>query len=116
MTDPLAFAADWQAAWNSHNLDRILAHYREDIVFRSRKAVPLMGTGVIEGVEALRSYWAAALARQPGLHFEVTRVFAGHQMMVIEYRNHRGVIAAETLRFDDAGRVVEASACHELTS
>ena len=30
-----AFAEEWITAWNTHDLDRILSHYAEDIVFRS---------------------------------------------------------------------------------
>lgn len=107
------FAADWQAGWNSHDLDRILKHYTEDVVFRSRKAVALTGSGVVEGRDSLRTYWGAALARQPDLRFDVESVFEGHDMLVIVYSNHRGVRAAETLRFGRDGLVVEASACHE---
>lgn len=110
--DAEAFAADWQAAWNSHDLDRILAHYAPEVVFRSRKALALTGAGEVRGLPALRAYWAAALAAQPDLAFRVTRVYAGHGMLVIAYRNHRGVEAAETLRFAPDGKVIEASACH----
>ncbi|MDF2231887.1 nuclear transport factor 2 family protein [Albimonas sp. CAU 1670] len=107
-----AFADGWQADWNSHDLERILAHYAPDVVFRSRKAAALVGAGEVRGIEALRAYWAAALARQPELRFEVTQVYAGHGMIAIAYRNHRGVEALETLRRGPDGRVVEASACH----
>lgn len=108
-----AFAQDWQAAWNSHDLDRILAHYSEGIVFRSQKAVKLVGSGEIRGKSALLTYWRQALARQPDLHFEVQHVFHGHGMLVIHYTNHKGIHAAETLRFDGNGLVTEASACHQ---
>ena len=110
--DSAAFARDWEAAWNSHDLDRILAHYSAGIVFRSRKALGLVGQGTLTGLPALRAYWAKALARQPDLHFTVTEVFHGHDTLVITYRNQKGVSAAETLRFDKSGHVVEASACH----
>ncbi len=106
------FAREWQDGWNSHNLDRILAHYDESIVFRSAKAQALVGQGVVRGHAALRAYWSRALERQPDLRFDVVDVFGGHEMMVITYRNHRGVLAAETLRFGPDGLVVEASACH----
>lgn len=112
MNSPAAFAQDWQAGWNSHDLDRILLHYDPQIVFRSAKAAALVGTGTIHGMAELRAYWAQALARQPDLRFEVVDVFEGHQMLVITYRNHRGVLAAETLRFGEDGLVIEASACH----
>jgi ketosteroid isomerase-like protein len=110
--DYAAFAAAWEQAWNSHDLDRIMAHYHPDIVFRSRKALGLIGAGELVGTTALRSYWEEALNKQPDLKFTVQDVFEGHQMMVISYTNHRDVLAAETLYFDADGMVVQAAACH----
>jgi len=107
-----AFAAEWEAAWNAHDIDRILAHYSEDVVFRSQKAMRLVGRGEVHGKPALRSYWTKALAAQPDLSFVVLDVFHGHGMLVISYRNHRDVLGAETLRFAPDGLAVEASACH----
>lgn len=112
MHDAYAFARDWQDAWNSHDLDRILAHYSPEITFRSRKALALVGDGEVRGLEALRAYWAAALSKQPDLHFTVQDVFEGHDGLVITYMNHRGVLAAETLHFGADGLVDVASACH----
>jgi ketosteroid isomerase-like protein len=106
------FAAGWERGWNSHNLDVILSHYRDDIIFRSRKALALVGTGEIRGKAALRTYWAAALDRQPDLAFRVQDVFEGHDMLVITYLNHMGILAAETLYFDVDGLVFQAAACH----
>ena len=109
-----AFAVEWEAAWNSHDIDRILSHYSDDIVFRSRKAIPLVGTGEVRGKAKLRSYWTAALKRQPDLKFSVQNVFEGHEMMVISYQNHRGILAAEILYFDRDGFVHHAAACHKV--
>lgn len=114
--DAAAYARDWEAAWNAHDLERLLTHYRQDVVFRSKKAVALTGSGEIRGKAALRTYWAAALARQPDLRFAVLTIFEGHDTLVITYRNHRGVIAAETLNFDGDGLVREGSACHASSS
>lgn len=110
--DYAVFAEEWEAAWNAHDLDRILAHYSMDVVFRSQKAMRLTGQGEIFGREALRLYWAKALTQQKDLSFVVVDVFQGHGMMVISYLNQRGILAAETLRFGPDGLVVEASACH----
>lgn len=109
---PDGFAKEWEAAWNSHDLDRILSHYADDVEFRSAKAVATVGTGVVRGKAALRDYWARALSRQPDLRFSVTGVYTGHEMLVITYTNQAGRSAAETLLFDDSGLAVEASACH----
>lgn len=82
------------------------------MVFRSRRAQALTGDGTVRGRAALRAYWAEALRRQPALRFEIRAVYAGHETVVIAYRTHTGVEAAETLRFGEGGLVVEASACH----
>lgn len=107
-----AFAIEWEAAWNAHDLDRILGHYAEDVTFRSQKAMRLVGAGEVRGKAALRNYWSQALERQPDLSFVVVDVLHGHAMVVITYRNHHDTLAAETLRFGADGLVVEASACH----
>lgn len=109
---PAGFAHDWEAGWNSHDLDRILAHYTEDVVFRSRKAIPLTGDGFFVGKGALSAYWGAALDAQPNLRFKVTKVYEGHDILVIAYLNHNDIHAAETLKFDTDGKVTEASAAH----
>lgn len=112
---PQGFAQDWEDHWNSHDLPRILGHYTEDVVFSSRKAVPLTGSGTLRGKRALASYWQAALENQPDLRFKTTRVFVGHDILVITYTNHRNIKAAETLHFNDAGLVWQASASHAET-
>ena len=106
------FAEQWEAAWNSHNLQTILSHYSDNVVFRSKKALSLVGSGELHGKQVLADYWARALAKQPNLKFKVIDVFHGFEMLVIIYENHQGVIAAETLRFNKDGVVIEASACH----
>ena len=85
--DPWQFAQDWQDGWNSHDLDRIMAHYHEEVVFRSAKAQALVGKGELTGHDALRGYWAEALKRQPDLKFQVQDVFRGHEMIVLGYSN-----------------------------
>ena len=87
--DYVAFAEEWEAAWNSHSLDRILAHYSTNVIFRSHKAMRLVGKGELRGQAALRDYWSKALAGQPNLSFVMVDVFKGHAMMVITYRNQR---------------------------
>ena len=106
------FAGDWVEGWNSHDLERILSHYAEDVVFRSRKAARLAGDGLIRGKAALRTYWARALETQPDLRFELDRVFLGHGVLTLTYRTHLGVDAAETFEFGEDGRVIRSAACH----
>ncbi|MGU3546325.1 nuclear transport factor 2 family protein [Methylobacterium sp. A52T] len=101
-----AFADAWCAAWNAHDVERVLAHFHDDAVFTSPGAariVPASG-GTVRGKDALRAYWTEALRRIPDLHFAVEQVFAGIDTLVIQYRNQKGVSVSEVLVFED-GRV-----------
>lgn len=109
---PADFAAHWIADWNSHDLDRILSHYADDIVFHSPKAKVITGDGVVRGIPALRAYWTQGLARRPGLHFQLEGVFVGHDALTIAYVGEDGRHAAETVVFDAAGKVTFSAACY----
>jgi len=52
------FAAEWIAAWNAHDLDRILAHYTEDIEMSSPiiRILADEPSGTLKGKPALRAY------------------------------------------------------------
>jgi ketosteroid isomerase-like protein len=95
------FAEEWAAAWNSHDLERILAHYTDDVVFASPMIVQLLDdpSGEVRGKDALRAYWAKGLERLPDLHFTVEDVRASVDALVINYRNQRGQGVTEVLTF-----------------
>jgi len=97
-----AFARDWCAAWNAHDVEAVLAHFHDDVVFTSpvaARVVPQSG-GVVRGKDALRHYWTAALAAYPELRFEVIDTYVGTEAVVINYRNHLGAPVNEVLIFD----------------
>jgi hypothetical protein len=108
------FAAEWIAAWNSHDLDAILSHYTDGIVFHSPRIATVMGKQIafVEGKAALAAYWGKALAAAQDLHFDLERVYVGSDSLTIAYRNHRGQNAAETFHFDEDGLVVESIATY----
>lgn len=107
--EPDAYAQQWVQAWNAHDVEAVLDHFRDDVVFTSSVAarvVPESG-GVVRGKEALRHYWKTALDQQPDLHFELVGVYRGASTLVINYRNHRGQLVNEVLTFDGDGLVRE---------
>lgn len=110
------FAADWIECWNSHDMARILAHYRDDFVMSSPKIVQIAGepSGVLRGKAAVAAYWTTALARIPDLHFELSGVFLGPNRLVIHYIGAGGVPAAESFVFDADGLVVESAGHYAL--
>lgn len=105
------FAADWIDSWNSHDMERILSHYRDDFVMSSPKIVQIAGepSGVLRGKAAVAAYWTTALARIPDLHFELIGVFLGANRLVIHYNGAGGIPAAESFVFDADGLVIESA-------
>lgn len=105
------FAADWIAAWNSHDLARILAHYHPDFAMSSPRIVSVAGepSGRLRGHAAVGAYWAKALALLPDLHFTLIDCFLGADSISLYYQGARGP-AVETFFFDAQGRVVNAAA------
>ncbi|OBK73118.1 nuclear transport factor 2 family protein [Mycobacterium sp. 1164985.4] len=96
-------------AWNAHDVEAVLVHFTDDVLFTSpvaARVLPQTG-GVVRGKDALRQYWVTALATQPDLHFEVVGVYRGESTLVINYRNHRGGLVNEVLTFGADGLVRE---------
>ncbi len=97
-----AFVEDWLAAWNGHDVDAVLAHFADDVTFRSPVAARIVegSDGVISGKAALRAYWSEGIRLIPDLHFELVAVYTGVHTLVINYRNQNGGLVNEVLRFD----------------
>jgi hypothetical protein len=105
------FAVEWVAAWNSHDLERILSHYTDDFEMSSPYIVQMMGLpgGKLQGKAAAGAYWRKALDRAPNLHFELIEALVGLDSVVIYYRGARGM-AAEVFFFNEAELVTRAHA------
>jgi ketosteroid isomerase-like protein len=100
-TEAQAFAEQWVRDWNSRDVDAVLGHFTDDVVFTSPVAARLLGgDGVIRGKQALREYWSEGLRLIPDLRFEVLAVYAGVSTVVINYRNQAGGVVCEVLTFD----------------
>lgn len=110
--DFAAHAREWLAAWNAHDLERILAHYAEDVEFRSPFIPKLTGKAgdVLQGKPALRDYFARGLTAFPELRFGFLRLYSGERSCVLEYKSVNGLRAAECMEFDSAGTVRRAQA------
>jgi ketosteroid isomerase-like protein len=102
--EPGTFAEEWSAAWNRRDVEDVLAHFHDDVVFSSPVAAEMVpgSGGVVRGKAALREYWTTALAALPELRFEVVGVYQGQSVLVINYRNERGRLVNEVLEFDGA--------------
>jgi ketosteroid isomerase-like protein len=109
-----AFGREWIAAWNSRDLERVLALYAEDSEMTSDK-IPALGfdaSGTLRGKQNLRAYWGKGLALLPNLHFTLIDTFVSPDSVVVFYQNERAAKICEYLRFDAAGKIRQGSANH----
>jgi SnoaL-like domain len=110
------FALEWVDSWNSHDLERILHHYSEDVEVSSPLIETVLGPGrmLVRGKKALRAYWGPALERYPDLRFVLFRAYAGSNSVVLHYRSVQGLIGAECMEFNDDGVVCRVLAHYAL--
>lgn len=109
-----AFAQAWVKAWNDRDLEAILGHYADDVVFHSPRIRLVMGGEApsVSGKAALRAYWAAALEQARDLYFEIDQVLKGSDALTILYTNQRQQSVAETFIFGPAGKVIRSVAAY----
>ena len=114
MTDEHAqeIATAWLDAWNRHDLEAILEHYTEDVIFTSPFVEALLGnpSGTIQGKAALRDYFSQGLAAYPDLQFTKHQVLAGVDSLVIYYRSVKDLWTAEMMQIGPEGLVTRVMA------
>lgn len=106
------FAAEWIAAWNAHDLGRVLSHYAEDFEMSSPYVVQIAGepSGTLRGKTAVGAYWKKALELVPDLKFELLTVLVGVDSITLHYKGARGRFVAEVLHFGPDGKVAKGFA------
>jgi hypothetical protein len=105
-------AQEWLHAWNTHDLEAIMAHYAEDITFYSPFIRQLNNdpAGRIQGKPLLRAYFERALTAYPDLQFEPYHVLEGVNSVVIYYKSVKELLAAEMMLLNGEGKVYEVRA------
>ena len=101
--EAVAFAEQWAKDWNNHDVEALLSHFADDVVFTSPLAGRLFpeSGGVVRGKDALRRYWGEGVRRNPALRFKVRGVYAGVDTVVIHFRTEKGTEQCEVLTFGD---------------
>lgn len=110
------FADEWIAAWNAHDLNRIMAHYEDAVELTSPVAARLLGIpdGKVVGKENLRAYFQRGLEAYPELQFRLSDVLMGMNSVVLHYKNQDGRCTAEFMEFSASGRVARVVANYGL--
>lgn len=80
-------ALKWLTAFNSHDLEKLLALYHSDARhFSPKLKIRKPETnGWVSGKDALREWWQDAFERLPSLHYSVTSLTANTERVFMEY-------------------------------
>ena len=110
--DTPAFAREWIAAWNSHDLEAILSHHDSNVVLISPVAAKILGdpSGTVSGIAALRNYFKKGLELFPELRFELFDVMFGLSSIILCYKNQKGTKSAEFMEFGKNRKVIRVVA------
>ena len=109
------FARQWLEAWNDHDLEAILSHYADAVVFHRPRIRVITGENVdsLSGKDELRAYWGKALSMLRDLYFEIDQVLVGSDVLTILYTNERSQTVAETFIFGGDGQVIRSLAAYD---
>lgn len=85
-----ALARAWLQAFNTYDVDALVALYAEDATHTSPKIRALYPDtgGKLVGRAALARWWREANARLPGLRYEETALTADGERVFMEYLRH----------------------------
>ena len=106
------FADEWINAWNSHDLDRIMNHYAEELEFYSPLIIKLNinPDGRITHKTDLREYFKIGLEKFPDLHFSLQHVLVGLNSVVLYYGSVNNTLSAEFMLFNEDGKISQVRA------
>lgn len=112
-----SIALKWFDAFNTHNLEKLLALYHNEAThFSPKLKIRKPETnGLVQGKTALREWWQDAFDRLPTLNYSYTSLTANNQKVFMEYirkvENEEDMLVAEVLEVED-GLIVASRVYH----
>lgn len=105
-----SFADTWYAAWNSHDIDRIMSCYAPEIRHSSPfiKRYNNSDDLALVGIDTVRDYFARALERNPTLRFDPMFVTTGLESVLLVYRRMTGDLAGEVFFLNSDLKIVRS--------
>jgi ketosteroid isomerase-like protein len=113
--DARAFAERWISDWNRKDVQAVLSHFSEDVVFTSSRAKAILGSPRLEGKSRLSEYWTTAISRIQTIRFTLDYLIReGDRMAIIYIAEIDGnrLRAVEFLVFGKDGLVHEGEAMY----
>ena len=115
--DPHTIAKKWLAAFNEHDLEKLLALYDDQAEhFSPKLKIRKPETnGLIKGKVEMRTWWKDAFERLPGLAYQEITITANDERVFMEYKRtvpgEEDMMVAEVLEIKN-GLIVKSRVYH----
>jgi hypothetical protein len=107
----------WLTAWNSHDLDAIMACYTDDVDFSASTVITRWGRsdGCLHGKEELRRHFARGLELAPNLSFIEVALLTNPSGYALLYQRDNGNRVLDVVELDEHHRATRVRAYYENT-
>ena len=105
----------WIAAWNSGDINSLLDHYAENVVFYSSAATRRwnIADGKLNGKTALENHFRKAFEEIPGMNLDFKHFLIGNDGVLLVYKRETGRMSADFVLFNEEGKVKEVRVFNE---
>ena len=110
--DVQRLAEDWIAAWNDHDLDRIISHYAENVTFEASTVVDRWDRedGRLIGRTEVQEQFRKGLELAPNLHFTLEAIFLAPSGYAVLYSRENGNRVVDRVVLNDEGLAAQVTA------
>ena len=108
-------AKDWINAWNKGDINSLINHYSDNVVFYSSAAKRRWGVpdGKLSGIEALGNHFRKAFEEFQSMKVTFRKLLRGADGVLLVYQRENGKMMADFVQFNDQGKVTEVRAFNE---
>jgi hypothetical protein len=105
--DVMKFSEEWIASWNSHNIEKIMAHYSDHVEFTCPYIEKYMGIegGTITNKSELKKYFMKGLDAFPDLKFELQMFRGNREDITLYYKSVNDMLAIEHMALNKQEKV-----------
>jgi SnoaL-like domain len=111
-------ALGWMDDWNNRNLEKVMAHYTDDVKLYSPTVIRRWNEieGKLEGKAAVERHFRKGLEEMPDIRFEFHSILYGIESIILFYKRETGILAADLVMFNKEGKVKEVRTYYEERS
>jgi ketosteroid isomerase-like protein len=115
--DMQTLATEWIESWNRHDLESIMAHYADDVVFEANTVVKRWNRpdGKLRSAQELREHFRRGLELAPALHFELEAVMTAPSGYAALYHRDNGNRVIDVVELNAANKAIRVKAYYMET-